>query len=553
MNLLSLVLDRSVTRVSALRPFSLLSILLVLSSTVSFGQALYLPVSHEVYPFLQRMESRGLLAEYRDAAKPLSRKTVAAHLKKLESATDRMTSVERATYEFLKAEFGYELLALAGDPDPSEIRGHIFSFKLNEGIMNIDLVGKYTYSRSEGEPLRIQSHGARTYGYAYKDIGFYFNFVDNREVGKKFNISKNHTPDPGVILTRSSANWIEYNTTEAQFTYQAGEFELAIEKMQNVWGAGRRGNVILSTKALSYPQFKLRVPLTSWMDFIYLHADLNSNVLDSSRSYKALSSSRADFYRPVYRQKYMAAHLIELTPWRGVDFAIGESIVYSDKNPQFIYLIPIMFFKSAEHYNRDTDNAQIFGSLDLNLIRGLNFYATMFIDEINTDALLNPNEVRNQIGYTLGIQTYDLPLENLELLVEYSRLNPWAYSHKFPAATFTNNGYDLGHWIGQNADNLFIDVKYTPFRSLHGGIFHERYRKGGRDDVVFQYSLPSKPFLYPPVHREQSTGVYSRYQFVREGFLEFRGRRITISDEAFPALNKQGITELSVSISYGVW
>lgn len=249
----------------------------------------------------------------------------------------------------------------------------------------------------------------------------------------------------------------------------------------------------------------------------------------------------------------MAAHAIEFTPIRGVDMMIGESIVYSDKNPQLIYLIPIMFFKSAEHYNKDTDNAQLFGNIDVTLIPRLDLYASLFIDEINTDALLNPNESRNQLGYTVGLQAYDIPLTNIELLLEYSRLNPWVYSHKFPAATFTNNGYDLGHWIGQNADNLYAEVRYTPLRSLQASAFYERYRKGGRDDVAFQYTIPSKPFLYPPVRREHSYGLAVRYQFMREGFLEVRGRKVTVRDEAAPGLDKNGVSEFSIGASYGIW
>ncbi|HWP81074.1 MAG TPA: capsule assembly Wzi family protein [Bacteroidota bacterium] len=529
-------------------------VLVLCSSLVphrAVSQVIYLPPTHEVYGFLSRMESRGLLEEYRDGAKPLSRKVITGHLRKLESVVDKMTSVERAHFEFFKGEFTYEWLLLAGDPQPTEVRSHIVSFDLLDGIMNIDPVLGFGYGKSGDRSARYQKIGIRTYGYAFRNVGFFFQFSDGREKGALVNVNREHTPETGTVTARAYGDVLEYNATDAQFTYQAGNFELSLEKMHNVWGSGRRGNIILSTKPPSYPQLKIRVPLTSWMDFTYLHADLNSNVLDSVRSYHAGSSSMIDFFRPVYRQKYLAAHQIEFTVARGIDISLGESMVYSDKGPQLIYLVPIMFFKSAEHYNRDTDNAQLFGSIDLNVIPNVNVSATLFIDEVSTDDLLNRDRARNQVGYSATLQLYDLPFENLETLFEYSRLNPWVYSHKYPSATFANNGYDLGHWIGQNADNLSIDLRYTPIRAIRAGALFEVYRKGGRDDVAFQYLLPSKEFLYGPLREERSIGLYGRYQFVRDGFLDVKARRYSVKDQANPLANRTNEIELVVNISYG--
>jgi hypothetical protein len=540
------------SRVKSVCRALLFSVVFHLASLIAVSQVIYLPPTHEVYGFLVRMETRGLLPEYRDAARPLSRKVIAEHLRSLEPVVEKMTRVERANFEFFKSEFTYEWLLLAGDPQPTEVRSHILSFNLLDGIMNIDPVLRFGYGKSGSESARFQGIGIRTYGYAFRNVGYFFQFADGREKGLLVNVSREHTPETGTVTARAYGDVLEYNTTDAQFTYQAGSIELSLEKMHNMWGSGRRGNLILSTKPPSYPQLKMRVPLASWMDFIYLHADLNSNVLDSVRSYHAGSSSITDFFRPVNRVKYLAAHQIEFTVARGVDISLGESIVYSDKGPQLIYLIPIMFFKSAEHYNRDTDNAQLFGSIDLNVIPNVNLSATMFIDEVSTDDLTNPDRARNQVGYSAGLQLYDLPLENLEMLIEYSRLNPWVYSHKYPAATFANNGYDLGHWIGQNADNLYFDLRYTPVRAVRAGLFYEIYRKGGMDDVAFQYMLPSKEFLYGPLREERSVGFYARYQFVRDGFFDVKARQYSIKNEADPTRNRSDEREFMVNISYGI-
>ncbi|MEK6756732.1 MAG: hypothetical protein AABZ02_11325, partial [Bacteroidota bacterium] len=271
--------------------FTVLVSALLQAASLSDAQSVYLPASHEAYSFLRRMETRDLLKEYRDAARPLSRRVIASHLKALEDEIARMTEIERDEYEFLKGEFHYELSSLAGDPEPSEIRWHLISTDFPGGILNFDLIGRLAQTNLEKDYARLRSQGARFYGYVFDDIGYYLNFVDNREVGKAINVSKVNTPDPGVILTKQTDDAIEYNTTEAQLTFHIGAFQFSLEKMQNQWGLGRRGQVAFSDKAPSYPQIKMRVPVTDWLDFIYLHAELNSTVLDSARSYRTHSSS----------------------------------------------------------------------------------------------------------------------------------------------------------------------------------------------------------------------------------------------------------------------
>jgi hypothetical protein len=530
-----------------------LFVVLLLFVCVTKAQLIYLPTSHEAYPFLKRLEARQLITDYRDAAKPISRMHVARLLKSVEPRLDELTIVERDQFAFLRSEFSYEWGLLEGDPEPTDLRFHLVSLDAIGGKFNFDLNLAFDYLSLNSLKARKRSQGFKIFGYAFGSVGYYLNFVDYRESGDTLNPTRIHSPETGIVLTKQSADVIEYNSTEAQFTLQLGAFELSLEKIHNVWGYGHRGNMIFSTKPPSYPQVKLRVPIASWLDFVYVHADLHSNVVDSSRSYLANSSQVTDFYRTVYRLKYMAAHLIEFTIVDGLDMALGESIVYSDKNPQLIYLIPLMFFKSGEHYNRDTDNVQFFGTLDLNLIKGVNLYGTLFIDELTTDDLFNPDKARNQLGYTVGTRMFDLPFDNVELAAEYSRLNPWVYTHKYPAATFTNNGYDLGHWVGQNGDDVYVELLLKPIRALRFGAFWERYRKGGSKDISYQYQTPSQPFLYSPVRKLESIGLFGHFQFVRDGFIDLEVKTNTLRDEADPSANLDGSIDFRAGIRYGIW
>ena len=118
-----------------LKRFVISIIIVVINVICGYAQTVYLPTSNEVYDYLKRMEGKGLLVNYQDAAKPLSRLYIAQQLKKLESVLNQMTELERNTYDFYTTEFNYELLVIAGDNEPSEIRWHILSHELTDGII----------------------------------------------------------------------------------------------------------------------------------------------------------------------------------------------------------------------------------------------------------------------------------------------------------------------------------------------------------------------------------------------------------------------------------
>ena len=544
-----------------------------------FAQSVYVPLGHESYDFLKRMEARELLTDYKDAALPLSRMQITAALVSLEKHINEMTTVERETYEFLRTEFNYELLKISDDPEPTETRWHIYSKELTQGLLNLDI--NYSLSRSliEGGVTKYTSQGIKLQGYVYNNLGFYFAFMDNRESGDNIELGRLNdgdlrhvwwlssldkdyymrvkTPQRGVIPSQlSGINNFQFDEINAQVSWQIGSVTLSLEKMNNIWGYGRNGTVILSDNAPSYPQVKLRFPLSKDIDFVYFHGELNSNVVDSTNSYLVtyhdLPYSR---YREVDHVKYIAAHQLEISLWKGVDFSIGESVIYSDRGPLLMYMIPFMFFKAGEHYNGDKDNCQLFGSLDLNVIRNVNFYLSLFIDELNTDQLLDPDKSRRQVAFTSGIRVFDIPATNIDLTAEYTRVNPAAYDHVFPANTFTNNGFILGNWMGQNADDVFLELGLTPIHALRFSTFGEIYRKGAMLPIKDQYLADEGKwtFLFGPIHIERSVGITAKYQPLRDVFLNVKARLHKVEDEADPAQNRSRQLEFSIGACLGIW
>ncbi|HVN48357.1 MAG TPA: capsule assembly Wzi family protein [Bacteroidota bacterium] len=545
--------------------------IVLLLPIVLHAQTVYLPPSNEVYEFLTRMAAKGYLSNYQDAAKPLSRMYLATQLNELEPFSEKMTSVERATYEFYKTEFHYELLSLAGDPEPSETRWHLYSKEFPQGLLNFDVGYALTAENDAGLKNTLSTKDLKFYGYAFKDVGFYFNFDDNKQWGSNLNYYRMNTPAKGVINSLGGFNLpsysldivpqsdpnvpeLDYDEIDAQLAWQVGAFTFSIEKSNDIWGYGENGNIILSNKPPSYPQVKMRVHITDDIDFIYFHASLNSRVIDSINSYYVNYLGFSSL-REVDHVKYFAAHQIDMRLWKGIDLSLGESIVYSDRGPELMYLIPVMFFKAGEHYNGDKDNCQIFGSLNLNVVKQTNFYVSFFIDELNTDKFFDSNDSRRQVALTLGGHTYDLFVENIELAAEYTRANPGVYSHKYPAITYTNNGYVLGSWIGQNADDANLSITYRPMRSLKLSAFQEIYRKGSPMPLGDQYAVDQGgfSFLDGSRHIERMIGIKAHYQPLRDLFIDGKAQFHSITDDANPALNIHQQFQFSLGAQIGLW
>jgi hypothetical protein len=325
----------------------------------------------------------------------------------------------------------------------------------------------------------------------------------------------------------------DFDLYDAQMNFDVASFlVLSIEKMPNVWGPGYHGNIILSDRPPSYPQIKLRAKLGKDVDFTFIHSWLSSGIIDSVDSYYVPGLPPSQSYRPVYRDKFMAAQMLEASVANGVNLAIGESEIYGSRGPELIYLIPVMFYFAAEHYNNDQDNKQVFGTVDINSVKNFNFYASLFIDEISTADIFNTAQQRNQVGVTLGTRAYDLLFPNTDILIEYTRTNPWVYNHKYPDATYQSHQYDLGDWIGQNADDLYLEANYRPYRDLKVGLAFESLRKGAMDSTKYQYMLPTPPFLYGPVIKKQSFGVTAQYEIVRDMFINFHALLSRYSQQA---------------------
>ncbi len=482
----------------------------------------------EVHPFLYRMAQKGFI-EYNDLIKPINRAHVLHVLNILKQSDSTLTSIEKAELIFYLQEYtrpSKEQISLFKKDQNKRWRaGAIVS---NDFEFYIDpILGLNNFSGS-GKNIKQLSNGFELWGTAGKNksLGYQVYYRDYTETGTVNNNFREESSTQGNILIGAKLdNKINYTDIRANINYSFKKGNISLGKDNLVWGYGENSNIVLSNKAPSSPYIRLDYKPLKWLNFNYTHAWLNSNITDSSLSYFTNTDRIDNDFRLVFVQKYLATHSIEVQAMKGLNIAIGESIVYSDKmDPGF--LIPINLFKFYDN-NRSNylieggSNGQYFLSLSSrNQIKNTHIYSTLFIDEIKVSSLFNKTESRNQLGFNLGGSITDIFIPYLSFGAEYTRVNPFVYSNLIPAQTYSSYNYSLGDWMGNNFDKAILFAKYTPMAKLKLVARYQKIRKGGLGTIYEQYAVQPQPnFLFDYIKTRSDLFLQARYEYINNIYL----------------------------------
>ncbi len=373
---------------------------------------------------------------------------------------------------------------------------YLFSYYDSEFsiIINPVLIGNYRIS--EDNTIFHTGNGINLYGKAFKNINYKFLFYDNHEKWNsplKFRRFSRETGIHQVVLG-------DYSELIINMNYEWSNGKIAVGKDYFSIGSGHDGQLIMSNKAPSFPFISLDYQPTKWLKFKYIHAWLNSGLVDSNtiKYTGAIVKSYSKTYDS--RKKYLALHYITVLPWKNLEVTLGESMVYSD-NIELLYILPINFYRLSDHYlsNGDNgDNAQIFGDIKYSIPQySSEIYSTLFIDELQLGKVLSgDNGGTKHLGFTIGLQKNNILVNNNKFSIEYTRINPFVYNNFNPAQTYYSSGYQLGHWIGSNTEQFHVEYEQLFFDKLSAKIMYDYIRKGKKETVDEQYTLPNPPFLY---------------------------------------------------------
>lgn len=531
-------------------------LLLLLVSIGSFSQAIWENHRAEVYPYLSRMAQKGLI-ELDDVAKPLSREQIYFSLRALENAS--LSAIEKKELAFYLQEykplsFGDSGVFRFAKKDANG-RWRFLSAGSKDFEVHVDPILSGGYISGTAGSFRQVSNGGQLWGKA-KRWGFQVYYRDYTETGTGIDSFRKESSEQGIIRVGSvKAKQQNFSEIRGHLSYSWKKGSLSFGKDQFVWGYGENGRIVLGDKAPSYAYLRFDYRPFKWMHFQQIHGWLNSNIVDTVRTYGTGTVGVYDDVRVIYRPKFIAHHTLTLFPIKGLSVSVGESAIYSDKwDPMF--MIPFMLYKvydnnrSANNINAGS-NGQIFAQISSrNHLPKTHIYSTLFIDEIRIGTLWNAQKRRAQLGFNLGFSTTDVLLPYLTVGAEYTRLNPFVYQNLIPTQHYTHHDHSLGDWMGANADRALAFVKYTPLPKLRLLARVQYLRKGGAGTVAQQYFAEPQPaFLFDLQKKRTDVFFQAGYEWLNNLYVN--------ASVHFSALKPNGYSAQSqnlaqIGFSYGL-
>lgn len=429
-----------------------------------------------IYEFLDELANQGYIT-LNSTAKPYSRQYIAQKLEEADKAKQPMGRMLRQDLDFyLKAYFlelgsdAEQAYIITSKQDKSRLGLSFASFSgfYNDSLLRFSArpVAGFNYFTNADTSLSHRWIGAEAFAYIGKNLGLYANLRDNHEssliTGPTY-----FTLRPGAPVKNFGTAGVDYSEMRGGIVYSWDWGSLGLIKDHVVWGDNYHGSNILSGRTPSFAHISFKLKPARWIELNYIHGWLVSNVIDSSRSFYD------DYvFRPVFRNKFIAANLITITPFKRLNISFGNSVIYSDMGVHPAYLIPVFFYKSVDHTLNNTNtlgetgqNAQMFASISSRQINKLHLYTSVYFDELNVSRIKN-GQIHNFFSLKFGARTSSLLLDRLVLTFEYTLTKPLTYAHKISTTTFTSNYYNLGHYLLGNSKELYLAAQYKPRRGL---------------------------------------------------------------------------------------
>ena len=514
---------------------------ILMAAVLGTGQTVYQHVSSEgIYDFIDELANTEII-DLNSAIKPYSRKDIALMLQQADKERDELNSRQKEELDFYLMDYKAELNRWPDYPEKFDLfrKNRNLATSLNPPALSygdslFSLVlkpiwGIRYFFNNEDDPIYHRWGGAETYAYIGEHWGIYASLRDNSE--------SERLCEPSFFTRRQGGPYKEdtvggdYSEMRGGISYSWKWGNVSLIKDHLQWGNNYHGSNIIAGRTPSFAQIKLHLHPAKWFYFNYIHGWLVSEIVDSTRSYFYGNGN----YREVFHEKYFAANMFTFVPFKKLHVSVGNSIVYSDIGVHAAYLIPFMFYKSIDHTlngtsNKPGQNSQMYFDISSRQIRNLHLYGSMFIDELSIPRLTDPDR-HNFLSYKIGGSISNLPFPNISATVEYTRTLPMTYQHHIPTTTFESNFYNLGHYLRDNSQEIYVALTFKPLRGLHLKASY-LFAQHGDDFVYGEEDKPDMmPILENIIYENTTLAFRATWEFTNNSYLLLSFMSSDIRDE----------------------
>ena len=458
---------------------TIITFLIIQSTIVRAHDLLDVPLSdplyQDAYDFIDRIVARRFVKGVVKNTRPYSRGEVVEILTNLSNQV-KQNQVKLSRIEQGRLEGLLSLLAIEKG-DFLEAKGNQYHFTLD--VEAGEEVVSRKVSDSEGGTGYITMLRPTVLGSVYRNFAFISDLKFYYLSGEQFeDIPKTEARSVQADLGATTAA-----TTTAYALFKVPWFGLLLGKDRLHWGPGRHGALLVSDNPLP-------------MNMVKLIAHYPSGSIQRQKGPQIKFHAFTGTLGSGISRKYLSGHRVEMNVRDRINFGIAETIVFANRfetiylNPFQIYTVTELPVKVIRGEGLESpDNVLISGDFDL-LLKNLSVYGELMIDDFQPNyGWRSYRHWGSKFGLLFGLYYINPPLPpffkggseggfpDSFFRLEYAFINQYAYTHD-NNTNYTHSDSVIGHWIGSDADVLWVNFGHWFTPTLSSSVSFELKRHG---------------------------------------------------------------------------
>ncbi|MEZ5084155.1 MAG: hypothetical protein R2750_12020 [Bacteroidales bacterium] len=168
----------------------------------------------------------------------------------------------------------------------------------------------------------------------------------------------------------------------------------------------------------------------------------------------------------------------------------------------------------------DNQNSQLFFDISSRNIKNVHLYGTFYLDELKIERIGDPENF-NFWSTKVGAKTTNLWVQNLSVNIEYSMSMPINYQHRVSTLTYESNYYNMGYYLKDNSQEIYISLGYKPIRGLHLNASYMLAQHGPDYDYTLDGTVTTHTFMEEVKWQNQTVSFKTSYEFINNAYLFF--------------------------------
>jgi hypothetical protein len=317
----------------------------------------------------------------------------------------------------------------------------IYHYKDSSNTVNVSPLGSFEgigqFSGNTTRNVEFGNLGVRLFGTIDNELGYYLQATNGAIIhgDRSLALEDVHKLQQNVKFADLNS---DFDFSESHVLFQKNWFYASFGKETRLIGNGINQRLVVSDNAPPFTAISLGAKFLGF-EYTFIHGTLISTVpLDST--YVGVGAD--------IPSKYFVIHKFSLKPeWGEISF--WEEIIYSKREIDLSYLLPLCFLKSMEHSLHDRDNSIMGGDLTIRPIDGLQFKGSFLLDDIIFSDI-GKHFWSNKTAWNISLM-YASKF-NFDFGLEYARVEPYTFTHFDTLNNYTNDRMLIGTYLNPNSD-----------------------------------------------------------------------------------------------------